>query len=119
MARGLAIRGATLGLAILLAVACAPFADPTDFNRHRYSDITLPRDRTDIFFFDVTTGAEFPADDPQAEATRMKWLADWLRQRQMCPRGHEVLKKRPFGFLEDNPARRDLRYEVRCKVAPA
>jgi hypothetical protein len=30
-----------------------------------------------------------------------------------------VLKKRPFDFLEDNPARRDQRYEVRCKSGPA
>ena len=102
-------------LAVLCLNACTAFVDPTDFNRHRYSDITIPRDRTDLFYFDVTTGAEFPAEDPEAEAERMKWLGGWMRQRQMCPSGHEVLKKRPFEFIEDNPARRDVRYEVRCK----
>jgi hypothetical protein len=105
---------AALGIGLCLT-GCTAFVDPTDFNRHRYSDITIPRDRIDLFYFDVTTVAEFPADDPQAEAERLKWLSGWMRQRQMCPSGHEVLKKRPFEFIEDNPAHRDVRYEVRCK----
>ena len=50
-----------------------------------------------------------------AEDQRLRWLDDWLELRQMCPGGHEVLKRRPFDFLEDNPGHRDQRYEVRCK----
>lgn len=108
-----------VGACAALLGACNAMNDRTDYNRHRFSDITVPHDRTDLFYFDVTTGGDFPADDPTAEAERMKWLDGWMRQRKMCPTGPEVLKKRPFDYLEDNPARRDLRYEVRCKAGPA
>jgi hypothetical protein len=47
----------------------------------------------------------------------MKWLAEWMEQRHMCLNGHEVTGKRKFRELEDNVARRNLRYEVRCKPA--
>jgi hypothetical protein len=99
--------------------ACAAFDTPHDYNRHRLSEITLPRadsGRADgVFFFDVTVSGEFPDGDPAAEAQRMKWLAEWLEQRRMCPAGHEVIGKRAFEYLEHNPAHRDLRYEVRCR----
>jgi len=107
-----------VALALLLG-ACAVFDTPADYNRHRLSDITLPREGApgdrDIFFFDVTVNAEFPENDPAAEAARMRWLAEWLEQRHMCLAGHEIVRRRAFDFMEDNPARRDLRYEVRCR----
>ena len=101
---------------------CTAFDTPDLYNRHRLSDITLPRSpevSSEIFYFDVAVTAEFPDNDPAAEAERMKWLAEWLEQRHMCEQGHEVMGKRRFRELEDNPARRDLRYEVRCKPAAA
>lgn len=109
-------------LAAALALGgCTAFDTPDTYNRHRLSDVTLPRDgsgatdaASDIFYFDVTVTAEFPDDNADAEAERMKWLDEWLEQRNMCPKGHEIVKKRKFDYMEDNPARRDLRYEARC-----
>lgn len=111
--------------AVLLAVGgCTAFDTPDTYNRHRLSDITLPRANdggasagsSDIFYFDVTVTGEFPEKSAAAEAERMKWLSEWLVQRTMCPTGYEIVKKRKFNYNEDNPARRDLRYEVMCKI---
>jgi hypothetical protein len=100
----------------MLLAACTAFDTPDTYNRHRLSDITLPREGSgDTFFFDVTVTAEFPENSDVAEAERMKWLAEWLEVRHMCPTGYEILNKRKFDFMEDNAARRDLRYEVRCR----
>ena len=113
-----AMRGAALLFLLCALWACTAFDTPNVYNRHRLSDITLPRDPvagSDIFYFDVTVTAEFPDNSATAEAERMRWLAEWLEQRHMCEAGHEVIKKRKFDELEDNPARRNLRYEVRCK----
>jgi len=104
---------------VLMLSSCTAMAPSTDYDRHRLSEITLPRDRGDLFYFDVAVDSSFPADDAQAEATRMRWLDEWLGLRRICPDGHEVLGRRAFGFLEDNPAHRDLRYEVRCRPPAA
>ncbi len=111
------------GLAITIALlaatlgACVAFDTPDTYNRHRLTDITVPRDRSDLFYFDASVNGEFPEDSAAAESQRLQWLDDWLELRQMCPGGHEVLKRRKFGDLEDNPGHRSLRYEVRCKPA--
>lgn len=112
-----------LVLALACLAGCTAFDTPDTYNRHRLSDITLPRDgsgaaaaNSEIFFFDVTLTAEFPDNSATAEAERMQWLTEWTEQRSMCPTGFEVVRKRPFDYMEDNPARRDLRYEVRCKA---
>jgi hypothetical protein len=99
----------------LTVAGCAAFESSTEFNRHRYTDITVSRDNKDIFYYDVTLSAEYPKDSPTAETERNLWLGDWMKVRGMCEAGYEVLKIRPFDYLEDNPAHRDLRYEVRCK----
>lgn len=114
---------AALATLVLALTGCTAFDTPDTYNRHRLSDITLPRapageaadGSTDIFFFDVTVTAEFPDNSAAAEAERMQWLEEWLEQRNMCASGHEIVKKRRFDYMEDNPARRDLRYEVRCR----
>lgn len=115
---------ALFAAASLALAACTAFDTPDTYNRHRLSEITLPRDgggetagSSDILFFDVTVTGEFPDNNEVAEAERMKWLAEWMEQRHMCPTGYEVLKKREFDFMEDNPARRHLRYEIRCTTA--
>ncbi|MCK6371584.1 MAG: hypothetical protein L6Q83_09740 [Gammaproteobacteria bacterium] len=115
--------GLALVAGALLAGGCSPtFVTPSTYNRHRYSEITLPRDGgqpkagSATFFFDVSLSAEFPEEGEAAEAERMKWLEEWLHQRSMCLAGFEIVNKRRFDFMEDNPARRDLRYEVRCKA---
>ena len=112
---------ALVAVATMTAGACTAFDTPDTYNRHRLSDITLPRGQegsgsSDVFFFDVTVTAEFPDNDPKAEAERMKWLGEWMVQRHMCPTGYEIVKKRKFDYMEDNPAHRDLRYEARCKT---
>lgn len=104
-------------IAVLLAAACTSIEKSTDFDRHRYSRLTMPLDRPDVIYFDVVFTAEFPADDPAAEAARMRWLADWLEQRHLCPTGFEVAKRRAFDFLEDNPRGYQQRWEVLCRVA--
>lgn len=109
---------AALGLAVAGLGACTAFDTPENYNRHRLSDITLPRDPgvdSEVFYFDASVTGEFPDGSAEAEAARMRWLQAWLEQRNMCASGHEVLARRGFGELEDNPARRDLRYEVRCR----
>lgn len=107
-----------IAAAAILAVLASrtAIAPSTDYDRHRLSEITLPHDRGDVFYFDAAVDSAFPADDAAAESVRMRWLDEWLKLRKMCPDGHEVLARRSFGFLEDNPARRDLRYEVRCRA---
>ena len=92
------IRLAASSLVAAALGACVAFDTPDTYNRHRYS-----------------VNGEFPEDSAAAEAQRLQWLDDWLQLRQMCPAGHEVLKRRKFDDLEDNPAHRALRYEVRCK----
>lgn len=115
---------ACLPVLLLTVVGCTAFDTPDTYNRHRLSDITLPRGpdgsasdvSSELFYFDVTVTPEFPDNNVTAETERMKWLGEWLEQRNMCPTGYEIVKKRKFDYMEDNPARRNLRYEVRCKA---
>jgi len=104
-------------LAAVLA-GCASFNESPDFVRHRYSQLTEPFERNDVVYFDATFDPNYPDGDPAAEAKRMEWLSGWLAQRKMCPDGYEILKRRPFEMLENNPARYDIRYEVKCKIRP-
>jgi hypothetical protein len=98
----------------LAACGTAPGLSP-DFERHRLSQVTQPRaGAPDVFFFDVRYASEYPAEGAAAEAVRREWLRAWVKQRALCPGGHEVVRVREFDFLEDNPARYDRRYEVRC-----
>jgi len=107
-------------IALAVAVAgCAGTLDKSeDFDRHRYSELIQPRDRPDRIYFDVNFSADFPADDPAADATRMAWLQGWLEVRHLGPAGHEVAVRRPFEYLEDNPAGYQQRWEIRCLADP-
>ncbi|MDJ0928160.1 MAG: hypothetical protein QNJ73_11000 [Gammaproteobacteria bacterium] len=98
------------------AVGCANIHESKDFERHRASQIVIPPDAKDIFYFDAVFSPGYPDNDPAAEARRMEWLASWMEARKMCPSGHEVVNRRAFRFEESNPGRYDIRYEVRCKV---
>lgn len=104
---------ASLLLIVALLSACADLHKSADFERHRYSQLVVPYDRNDVMYFDVTFNAEFP-DNESAEATRMEWLNAWLEQRNMCVDSFEVVARRPFDPMESNPARHDIRYEVKC-----
>lgn len=105
----------TVVLVMVMATACTGIGGSGDYDRHRLSDLVIPHDRSDMFYFDVSLTTDLPADDTAAEGQRMRWLDEWVALRGLCPHGHEVLERRDFAFLEDNPARRDLRYEVRCR----
>jgi hypothetical protein len=86
-----------------------------DFDRHRASRLVQPFDRPGIIFFDVAYSPDYPAGNAGADATREAWLVGWLRQRGLCPAGYEVLERRAFGPLEDNPAGYQQRTELRCR----
>ena len=102
----------------MLLGACIDIHKSADFERHRASQIVEPYDRNDVMYFDVTFSAQFPENDPAAEATRMEWLEDWLEQRKICPEGYEIVTRRPFESLEYNPAHHDMRYEFTCRAQP-
>lgn len=103
--------------ASLLLTACSGMEKSADFDRHRYSQLTTPRDRPGVMYFDLIFPAEFPADDPAADAARMRWLSTWLAQRSLCPDGFEISKRREFDYLEDNPRGYQQRWEVVCRAA--
>jgi hypothetical protein len=105
--------------AVLLAGCAAQALDKSaDFDRHRYSRVVQAFDHPDKIYFDVTFSADYPAEDPVAEQARMAWLDAWLEQRHLCASGHEVTLRRPFDYLEDNPAGYQQRWEIRCLAAP-
>jgi hypothetical protein len=103
-----------LGLAAAIA-GCETVHESPDFVRHNNSRLTEP-DNVDVLYFDVYTSSEYPADHPDAERVRMNWLEGWLSKANLCSSGYDIVLRREFGFLEDNPGRYDLRYEVQCKV---
>jgi hypothetical protein len=103
---------AALILIIVLVAACADIHKSADYERHRYSQLVVPYDRNDVMYFDVTFNAEFP-DGEATEATRMEWLKAWLGQRSMCAESFEIVDRRPFEPMENNPAHHDIRYEVK------
>ena len=111
------IRCLVFALVLLALSGCAQMHESPDYIRHTYSQVSEPFDRNDVFYFDVRFDPNYPDGDPAAEAVRMQWLSEWLEQRGMCPNGHEVVERREFDMLEHNPARYDIRYEVRCTVA--
>ena len=107
-----------LGLTVLLLSGCqSSMHDSADYNRHTYSRITNPLDGGAYLWIDVKTTASMPEDDEQVIAQHKVWLEAWLLQRKLCLHGYEILEKRPFEFLEHNPARLDVRYKVSCLMA--
>jgi len=109
------LEGVALILTIVLVTGCADIHKSADYERHRYSQFVVPYERNDVMYFDVTLNVEFP-DDEAGEAKRMEWLRAWLEQRNMCADNYEVVKRRPFEPMENNPAHYDLRYEVKCSA---
>jgi hypothetical protein len=101
-------------MTVVLAGCAGALDKSVDFDRHRYSQLVQPFDRPDKIYFDVIFGADFPADNPAADQSRAAWLDTWLKQRHLCPAGYEVVDRRPFDYLEDNPAGYQQRWEIRC-----
>lgn len=109
--------GLAVVILVLLVTACNGIEKSADFDRHRYSQLTTPRDRPGVIYFDLVFPAEFPRDDPAADAARMRWLGVWLAQRGLCPQGFDVSRRRAFDYLEDNPRGYQQRWEVVCRTA--
>ena len=105
----LAVCGATL-------TGCSQMHESPDYERHTNSRISQPLDGGDYYWFDVKVTPAMPLESEAAETKRQIWLQTWLLQRRLCPAGYEVIERRPFEFLEHNPARMDIRYKVRCVV---
>ncbi|MEZ5564797.1 MAG: hypothetical protein R3F24_04445 [Gammaproteobacteria bacterium] len=108
---------ATLGSIVMSGVGgCTSALDKSaDFDRHRFSGLVQPFDKPGTIYFDVKFTSEFPEDDPVADAARQTWLAAWLVQRRLCAAGFDVVQRRSFDYLEDNPAGYDQRWEVQCR----
>ena len=102
----------------MVVAGCDSMHESPDFYRHSMSQLSVPRMGGDFLWYDVKVSPEMPADNSQAEAQRIAWLEGWLQVRKLCLNGYEILERRPFDFLEDNPGRYDLRYKVQCTVAP-
>ena len=106
---------AALVLVMMIASCTGGLDKSADFDRHRHSQLVQPHDHPDRLYFDVEFSADFPKDDSTADAQRMLWLETWLKQTQLCPSGFEVVSRRPFDFLEDNPGGYQQRWDVRCR----
>ena len=118
MVTNLSMRRIAAAFAAMMLGACTSIHESPDFERHRYSQVVEPYNRKDVMYFDVTLSAEFPDNDKAAEAIRMEWLEGWLELRKMCSEGFEILARRDFDMMEDNPARHDVRYEFKCRAGP-
>ena len=99
-----------------MLAGCAQMHDSTDYERHANSRISTPLAGGDFIWFDVKLTPALPLENAEAERRRMIWLQAWLEQRNLCQAGFEIEERRPFEFLEHNPAQMDMRYKVRCKV---
>ncbi len=112
-------RSFMLLIAAMLLVGCSKsIHDSKDYVRHSLSQLTVPAEGGDFFWFDVKLTPEYPDNNELAEEKRMDWLEGWLDNRKQCVNGYTIAERREFGFLEHNPARYDLRYKVQCKVGP-
>ncbi len=99
----------------LLVAGCSGVLDKSaDFDRHRFSRLVQPFEVPGKIYFDLFFPADFPEGDAAADVARRGWLEAWLAQRRLCPEGHEVVNRRPFAYLEDNPAGYQQRWEIRC-----
>jgi len=108
-----------LAAAILLVSGCSTdLHNSPDYYRHSLSQLSEPLGGGDYLWFDVMLTPEYPDNNEAAEAARMQWLTDWLTTRKICVNGYTILERRPFDYMENNPARYDLRYKVQCAVAP-
>jgi hypothetical protein len=106
-------------LVVLLATGCSTdLHQSPDYYRHSLSQLSAPMDGGDYLWFDVMLTPEYPDNNEAAEAARMQWLTAWLATRKICANGYSIIERRPFDFMENNPARYDLRYKVQCAVTP-
>ena len=106
--RLLAMSATSLALA-----ACAGSAEK-DYDRHRMSAIGVSAADPGLYVFEAKTSPKYAADSAAAEEMRLEWLDDWMKRRDFCSGGYDVLERRLFRPDEPNPYRSDLRYTVKC-----
>lgn len=82
-------------------------------DRHSMSRLYPATDGATLIF-EASVSAEYPPDDPAAEAARERWIAQWLARRSLCPDGYEILDRAHLGAAADNPYGHHLRYRLRC-----
>lgn len=104
-------------IAVVLLSGCASDGY-RDYDRHAMSLMRMS-DEGDTWLFDARTDANYPANSLNAEAMRMRWAGEWLRQRKSCDYGFDVVSRRQYQPGDDNPLRWNLRYELACKDPPA
>ncbi|MBT8144455.1 MAG: hypothetical protein KJO55_07125 [Gammaproteobacteria bacterium] len=99
--------------------ACA--ASPSDgYERHGLSRLVEVPGSSSEFVYEVGRPPPGPLNsEAEAEAVRMRWLAEWLTLRGQCLSGHEIVDRRQFGPQEYNPMQAELRYLIRCRAAQA
>lgn len=104
-----------VSLLSLLLIAClgAGCSGKSLQDRHYYSRLVIEDDK---IFFEATATPEYPLESEAAETVRGNWLAQWLRLRGVCPRGHKVVSRQRIGPADNNPYRHDLRYTVECEA---
>ena len=95
-------------LLAVVAAGCAAGGEPPLTKFEALSD--------DEFTFEARAGVEYPEDDPEAEATRMKWLEQALADRRMCPKGYEITEKTVVAAEEQALGQtRNVAYHGVCK----
>jgi hypothetical protein len=105
-------------LALVAGGGCAALDDRKDYYRHSMSDLREDWRRPGTMVFEASTSTLYPADSEAAEATRMEWLAGWMKQSGYCPAGWEVLSRSVIDPMEVHARRHDLRYDVTCAEPP-
>lgn len=107
-------RGGALFLLLVVVGGCAAIHDKSDYHRHSMSDLREDWRRPGVLLFEASSSAMYPVESETAEATRMEWLAGWMKRTGHCPAGWEVLSRSEIEPAEVHARRHDLRYEVSC-----
>ncbi len=103
-----------LAAAVFLIQGCAALDPNAQYDRHSYSRLSEVPDDNSALKFEARSSAAYPADDPQAEQTRMLWLQDWLEIRGLCKDGVDI-EERVHSQRASDRFGYDLQYQVRCR----
>lgn len=95
-------------------VACEALDEKGGYYRHSMSSFRESRTQPGILEFEVTTATRSAEEGTEAEAERIRWLEDWLKQTGACPAGYRIVSREPIDPGEVNPRGHDLRYRLRC-----
>ncbi len=76
----------------------------------------FPSEDNEEFIYRTQCGTwSDPPEDPRAEANRLKWLDEYLRDNDMCPGNYQITKRRVITTLKTNRGSRYLiDYKGKC-----